>query len=481
MSNLWHYEHDGQQFGPVSPEALKQLARAGRLKPTDLIWQAGTDRKVPASRAKGLFPPATPRPKPMLVATPISELPANDEPPPLPAVEDEPPPLPASVEDEPPPLPMAAAAQVPTPATNGKQGWLNSVGHGSGVSQTTRSQVSYRRGTRAGSGKYQQSLVVGAVAVAGVVLLAGAFALVCFLGKQKSGSAGLNTASSEAASDVPQTLEFVCPNGHQIRCPADQAGKVGKCPICGVKFRVPTLPQKEPQIEFLCPNGHHLHAPVSLQGQPGVCPECGSRFRIPVLQENSAMSKTSQPDETRLSSSNGLDTSGQITAMQLSSDYSADAIAADGKYKGRVIRVAGIPRLGGAQPDAKRGTVHYEILRSTEPQVRCLFEDAAEADKVCDAGRDSAVVIEGRCQGIVTIRNSYVVLRECKFLGVASADGVSARKRATGHPSPVTQHPRSSPHSKQPAGPNSSKQGPSTVPPIPEIPSIPSIPSIPGV
>ncbi len=42
---------------------------------------------------------------------------------------------------------------------------------------------------------------------------------------------------------------------------------------------------REPQIEFLCPNGHRLHGPASLQGRLGQCPECGSRFRIPVYDE----------------------------------------------------------------------------------------------------------------------------------------------------------------------------------------------------
>ena len=34
-------------------------------------------------------------------------------------------------------------------------------------------------------------------------------------------------------------IEFLCPNGHRIRCPAEQAGRAAKCPRCGVKFRVP--------------------------------------------------------------------------------------------------------------------------------------------------------------------------------------------------------------------------------------------------
>ena len=112
-------------------------------------------------------------------------------------------------------------------------------------------------------------------------------------------------------------IEFLCPNGHRIRCGADQVGRAAKCPRCGVKFRVPEAAdlaasevigadsgglaaeltdssisdkkppssivraEREPPIEFLCPNGHRLFGAASLQGKAGQCPECGSRFRIP--------------------------------------------------------------------------------------------------------------------------------------------------------------------------------------------------------
>lgn len=114
-------------------------------------------------------------------------------------------------------------------------------------------------------------------------------------------------------------IEFLCPNGHRIRCHATHAGRAARCPKCGVKFRVPEsedLETLEPiesdsgisrpdftdsdfgrsppsglsqatdeQIEFLCPNGHRLHGSTRLQGRPGQCPECGSRFRIPTYEE----------------------------------------------------------------------------------------------------------------------------------------------------------------------------------------------------
>ncbi len=84
-------------------------------------------------------------------------------------------------------------------------------------------------------------------------------------------------------------MEFLCPNGHKIHCPNEQAGRAAKCPRCGVKFLIPTttsgVPEAPPQIEFLCPAGDRLHGPARLQGRPGECPECGSKFRIPTYDE----------------------------------------------------------------------------------------------------------------------------------------------------------------------------------------------------
>ncbi len=105
-------------------------------------------------------------------------------------------------------------------------------------------------------------------------------------------------------------IEFLCPQGHKIRCADNRAGKPAKCPKCGVKFYVPgpgdadltdsgswaTAPAEtssapgstgnlKEQIEFLCPNGHRVWAPIGLQGRAGQCPECGSRFHIPTLAD----------------------------------------------------------------------------------------------------------------------------------------------------------------------------------------------------
>jgi len=139
-------------------------------------------------------------------------------------------------------------------------------------------------------------------------------------------------------------IEFLCPNGHRIRCQASQAGRAAKCPRCGVRFRVPDateldIPQmgdsdpsvlrpeftdsgvggkrapntagaapKQPEFEFLCPNGHRLHGPASLQGRPGECPDCGSRFRIPSYEDIPAEETTEE--EIHLGRVNGREDSG---------------------------------------------------------------------------------------------------------------------------------------------------------------------------
>jgi GYF domain 2/Domain of unknown function (DUF4234) len=63
MANDWHYTLNGQPANtPASAAQLKQLAGAGQLQPTDMVWQEGMTGWAPASSIKGLFPPAKPAP-----------------------------------------------------------------------------------------------------------------------------------------------------------------------------------------------------------------------------------------------------------------------------------------------------------------------------------------------------------------------------------------------------------------------------------
>ena len=47
-------EKDGRTFGPMSAADLKALAESGKLMPDDLVWQEGSQTKVPAKQVKGL-------------------------------------------------------------------------------------------------------------------------------------------------------------------------------------------------------------------------------------------------------------------------------------------------------------------------------------------------------------------------------------------------------------------------------------------
>jgi hypothetical protein len=67
----WFYSQNGQQQGPVSLESLRQMAAAGQVRPTDMVWSAGMAAWQPAGQTAGLLPAgATPPPVPIGYASP---------------------------------------------------------------------------------------------------------------------------------------------------------------------------------------------------------------------------------------------------------------------------------------------------------------------------------------------------------------------------------------------------------------------------
>ena len=56
MPTEWFYSKSGQQLGPIPSEQLKQLATAGQLQPSDLVWKDGMGQWVESRKIKGLFP-----------------------------------------------------------------------------------------------------------------------------------------------------------------------------------------------------------------------------------------------------------------------------------------------------------------------------------------------------------------------------------------------------------------------------------------
>jgi hypothetical protein len=51
----WYYARQGQRYGPYSPEQLRDMARAGRLLPEDLVVHEGAGQWVQARTVPGLF------------------------------------------------------------------------------------------------------------------------------------------------------------------------------------------------------------------------------------------------------------------------------------------------------------------------------------------------------------------------------------------------------------------------------------------
>jgi Predicted membrane protein len=56
----WFYAQQGSQFGPVAWSELRQIADAGQLQSTDLVWSQGMTTWAPAHAVDGLI--VAPRP-----------------------------------------------------------------------------------------------------------------------------------------------------------------------------------------------------------------------------------------------------------------------------------------------------------------------------------------------------------------------------------------------------------------------------------
>jgi TM2 domain-containing membrane protein YozV len=65
MSAQWHLSRgDGNKYGPYSDEQMKEMAGAGQVVPTDMVWKEGMAEWSPATTIPGLFPDRPPSPPP---------------------------------------------------------------------------------------------------------------------------------------------------------------------------------------------------------------------------------------------------------------------------------------------------------------------------------------------------------------------------------------------------------------------------------
>ena len=283
-----------------------------------------------------------------------------------------------------PPVPQVA--QPPASASSADDSLLGFLGD-------LRSTPANRRHTRTGSRTYQQYVTIGSIV--GVVLLVGAFLVYHSLNSQKPVSVASESTAKKSVSDIPTQSSARLPK--TVKVPSRSAVPLDLPAIPDVgrmtraiqeesnrfRQRPPTIPQQNNQPTSTGTTSSHRQEQVSKAGKGA------AKYRV--------------------------------TAMELSREYLTDADAADRKYKGQILEITGTSRLSGAQPNGETGIVHYEVLKSAEPQVRCLFENEVEADEISNIGIGHPVVIEGRCEGLVVIQKSYVVLRGCRLLGSATA------------------------------------------------------------
>ncbi|MFM7842895.1 MAG: TIR domain-containing protein, partial [Planctomycetota bacterium] len=54
-SRQYHYESQGVTHGPVSGRALRALAAAGKIAPTDTVWEVGSEKRYRATKVRGLL------------------------------------------------------------------------------------------------------------------------------------------------------------------------------------------------------------------------------------------------------------------------------------------------------------------------------------------------------------------------------------------------------------------------------------------
>lgn len=72
-SNSWHVARGGQTYGPYAWEQLTQMAAAGNLAATDMIWNEGMSGWTQAASIPGLsFTVAQAPPPPPMTAMPVS-------------------------------------------------------------------------------------------------------------------------------------------------------------------------------------------------------------------------------------------------------------------------------------------------------------------------------------------------------------------------------------------------------------------------
>ena len=68
MDGNWYYAQDNSSFGPFSWAEFREVAAAGTLRRTSIVWREGMTEGLRASAVKDLFPAAQAQPPPAATA-----------------------------------------------------------------------------------------------------------------------------------------------------------------------------------------------------------------------------------------------------------------------------------------------------------------------------------------------------------------------------------------------------------------------------
>lgn len=110
-----------------------------------------------------------------------------------------------------------------------------------------------------------------------------------------------------------------------------------------------------------------------------------------------------------------------VTARQLSGSYETNEVAADGYYKGRMLKISGrVERIGKDILDQR-----YILLRGSDELhgVQCVFPDSADR-QLAEVRPGTEAVIVGTCRGLALLN---VVVFDCRLV---TADVAAEAQRA---------------------------------------------------
>jgi len=119
MADEWFYQRNGQNFGPFSPQALRQLAIDGFLFPNDMVTKTGMNTWAPASKVNGLFAVSGNQPAPIAPNPPAVTFVNIPPPPAIPNPASTPDPFPFAIPSNHPPLMPPAIKPPAVPVSGG--------------------------------------------------------------------------------------------------------------------------------------------------------------------------------------------------------------------------------------------------------------------------------------------------------------------------------------------------------------------------